>query len=238
VNVFGRAVAFLSDDPNVAPSKLVAMQTEQAGPDGDVMFNLRPKDWAGLSVALLVPLVENADRLEPHDLPLVALVVDYPTATKTFAKDTTPEETARLCAEALENGRKVPVQVQPVGGPEAGLLVVHGHYYAAERLLDPEFMRGLAERLGAEVLAVGAPKKGLLFVQSAGAEPERLSAFHNVIRQTYDQAAPSDKLSTTVMLVSAGRVVGVARVAESAPQGEPPPKKRGFWARLFGSEDN
>ena len=75
-------------------------------------------------------------------------------------------------------------------------------------------------------------------MQDAGADPKRIPALHAVVRRTFDEAAPSDRLSTSVMLVQDGVLVGLARLTESTPQSEPPPKKRGFWSRLFGSEDN
>ncbi len=74
-------------------------------------------------------------------------------------------------------------------------------------------------------------------VQSGVAAPERSGAFMNVIRGQYVRADPSDRISTAVMLVSDGLVVGVARRDESATQ-LPPPKKKGIWASLFGGQDN
>jgi hypothetical protein len=239
-NVFGRAATFLDDDPGVPPSKLVALMGGQQGADGDVMFNLRPPGWEGVGLALTVPLLPNLEQADPHQLPVVALVVDLPTATKTLAKNTPAAEIERLRASALENNRKHPVHVERVEVDGEPLLFVHGHYYAAERLLDPEFVRDLAAQLGTELLLAAVPKKGLLMVQRAAVSPERVAAFRNVVRGQLEGAQPTERLSPALLLAQAdGSVVGVARFTEGPAQLPPPkprPKKLGFWARWFGGD--
>ncbi len=233
-NLFGRAATFLDDDPGVPPSRLVVMVGGQQEPDGDVMFHLRPPRWEGTSLALTVPLLPGAERLGDHDLPVLALVVDLPTATKTIPRDTAPAEVERLRAEALENNRRLPVEVQRVDTGGAPILVVLGHYYAAERLVDPAFVAELAQRVGASLLLAGVPKKGVLMVQDAAVEPERVAAFTNAVRGQYDRAQPTERLSPEVLLLQAdGAIVGLSRLRESPAQ-LPPPKKKGFWGRWFG----
>jgi hypothetical protein len=162
-------------------------------------------------------------------------VIDLPTATKTMGKDTPPDEVAALREQALENNRRLPVELQQVDGVGTPILVVHGHYYAAERLLDAPFVGELAERLGATLLLAAVPKKGLLMVQSAMVEPAAVAAFTNAVRGQYDRGQPAERLSPEVMLVQAdGRLVGLSRLRESPGQ-LPPPRKKGLWARWFGS---
>lgn len=235
-NLFGRAATFLDDDPGVAPSKLVALVGGQQEPDGDIMFHLRPPGWEGLELALTVPLLPNAERLGAHALPVVAIVVDLPTATKTIGKDTAPEEVEELRARALENNRKHPVEIQRIATDGTPILVVHGHYYAAERLLDPAFVSELGRGLGAELLLAAVPKKGLLIVQDAATDPDRIAAFTNAVRGQYDHAQPAERLSPEILLVqvSDGAIVGLSRLRESPGQ-LPPPRKKGLWARWFGS---
>ncbi len=234
-NLFGRAATYLDDDPGVAPSKLVALVGGQQEPDGDVMLHFRPPGWEGLDLALTVPLFDDPDRFGAHALPVVALVIDLPTATKTMGKDTPPDEVAALREQALENNRRLPVELQQVDGVGTPILVVHGHYYAAERLLDAPFVGELAERLGATLLLAAVPKKGLLMVQSAMVEPAAVAAFTNAVRGQYDRGQPAERLSPEVMLVQAdGRLVGLSRLRESPGQ-LPPPRKKGLWARWFGS---
>jgi hypothetical protein len=145
-----------------------------------------------------------------------------------------PKDTANveaLTAEALANLRTAGVQVESVGSPDYPILVVHGSFYASERLLDPEFLRGLASRLASELLVAAAPVKGELWVASALRPAEHVGRFAAVIRKRAADAPPNQRLSPELFLIQDGKPVGYAR---TPPAPEEPPKKKSFWARLFG----
>jgi hypothetical protein len=238
INVFGRVERFLDEDATVLPSALLALLADQASaPEGEVMFTFRARDWAARDVALTFPLLQNADKLEGNDLPLLALVVDMPTSTKTIPRETAPDEIAKMRAEAKANLEKLPVEVVEVGDPASKILVVHGSYYAAEKLVDEVFMAGLAERLGSEMLMTSAPVRGRLFVQNGVSDPDTIGRFVGLVRKQHEDAPPQERISPAVMLVDkTGQLVGVARVSGgSAPL---PPKKKSFWQRWFGGGED
>jgi hypothetical protein len=214
INVFGRVERFLDEDATVLPSALLALLADQAAePPGEVMFTFRARDWAAKDLALTLPLLPHAGSVD-DDLPLLALVVDLPTSTKTIPRETPADEVARMRAEARVNLEKLPVEVVEVGDPESRILVVHGSYYAAEKLVDEAFMAGLADRLGAEMLITSAPVRGRLFVQNGVTDPEQVGLFVGLVRKQHDDAPPQERISPAVMLVDkTGQLVGVARVS-------------------------
>jgi hypothetical protein len=234
INLLARAGSFLGEDPNVAPSSLVtlAMQSEE---DGRTMYNLRPPGWGGEALSLMAPLFggEGSADATFDEAPLVALVTDLPTATRTISKDTPPERAELLKAEALANLRAEPYEIAEL---DLGVkvLLVSGGYFAAEHLLDPEFMQGLHTRLGSELLLAAAPRKGVLFVQSGLVAAEHAGALSQLVRTQHAEAAPSERLSPAVLVVSEGRVVGMAKVTPTAPVEAKPKPKKSFWQRWFG----
>jgi hypothetical protein len=235
-NLFGRAASFLRDDPAVAPSDLVRA-TGERDQEGDVMLSLRAPHWPGVTMALTLPILPGLHELEGVALPILAVVIDLPTATKTVPKDTPAAEIDALRARALANNQKHAVTIESADTDGGPLLVVHGHYYAAERLFDAEFMRGLAARLGKEPLMVSVPRRGVLLVQGIGG-PDDVARFAAVTQGQLDRADPTDRLSPEVLLWTNGDVTGLARVTPAASPAPAPPKKRGFWSRWFGGADN
>lgn len=233
INVFGRPEEYLSHDPTYLPSKLVVLAAERAvaGVDeGEVLFSLKAGGWPGRGVALTEPLLEMNEG-DPTDFPLVVLVHDLPNTTSTIPHDTAPEEVARLRVLAHENLQRVAVEVGEVDAPGGNLIVVNGHYYAAEKILDPDFLRAQARRLGAEVLLAGVPRRGMLLLRNGIGDAATSIAFTRIVRGQYDEAAPQERIATGVFLIVDGKVAGVARVTEDTP---PPAPKKSLWARLFG----
>lgn len=235
LNVFDRAARFLQDEPGIPPSALVKMAGER-DVGGEVMLSLRPADWPGASMALTIPVLPGATLVDPA-LPLLAIVLDRPASTQTLPKDTPEAELAGLRAEAVRNNRKRPVTTDRIDLEGLAVLVVSGHYFAAERLFDDDFMRGLHAELSATTLLAATPAKGLLLVAGADQDPRRASTgLAAIARGRYGRAAVSDRLSTQVLIVSDGAVVGLVRVEQGDPTSPPakPAKKRGFWSRWFG----
>jgi len=115
-------------------------------------------------------------------------------------------------------------------------LAITGSFFATEKLLDPAFMRRLAARLGAELLAIGVPRRGLMVALDAAQPQGPVAAMIRMVAEEHRRGG-SRGISPTVLLVHDGRVVGVARERGDDDGGgsEPDtPKKRGFFRRLFG----
>lgn len=235
-NVFDKVERFFSEGESESPTVLLRLAADSHVEPGKVMFNLRPPDWGARDQAWFRPLMETGEGLEGDDVPLVALVRDMPNSVATMAKDLDGAEVEELEARALANIAAVAVQVEEmdVGFP---MLVVHGDYYAAEKLLVPDFMAELHARMDSELLAAGVPVKGTLFVTSAVQDPKAIAGFAAAVEGQHRRAPANERLSTEVFLISEGRVVGVARAGgpdAPAPDAEAKPKKKGFFAKLFG----
>jgi hypothetical protein len=123
----------------------------------------------------------------------------------------------------------VEIEELDVKGLTAG--AVTGSFFATEKLLDRAFMRRLHDRLGSPALLASVPRRGLLLV---AAFPDSsgvglLAAF------TESQARTSRSISGAMLLVNDGEVAGFLKIARPEPGADPaPPKKRGFFRRLFG----
>lgn len=210
-NVFGKVERFFEHGDSEAPTHLLAAAEDARMEGGTVMFNLRPHDWVHREAALWRPLLQGFDKLESDALPLVSLVRDFPNTVRTLDGETPPEEVEALEAEARANLKQIEVQTTEIETDLAKILVVHGSYYASEKLLDTSFMKQLHERLGAELLLAAVPAKGQLHVTSALTDPQTVLAFGAIAAGYHGEAAPRDRLSTELLLVSGGAVVGVAR---------------------------
>ena len=113
-------------------------------------------------------------------------------------------------------------------------LAITNSFFATEKLLDQPFMRQLHARLGAPLLAVTVPRRGLMFVTDAApSDPPRAMSILAAI--TEQESTTSRRISKAILLVSEGAVVGHAQLGTSGPEDEPrPPKKPGLLKRLFG----
>ncbi len=230
-NVFGKAERFLERGPSESPTQLLRSAQDHGLELGPVMFNLRPRGWAGQTLALCEPLLSAADKLGDHDLPWVALVHDLPHTTRTLSHETDPAEIEGLKEQALASLRQIEVEIAPVTVEALEFLVVHGDYYASEKLLDPVFMLGLQERLGAQMLMAGVPIKGQLYVTSAPISPEQTVLFSVILEQQRAEAPPNEQLSSALILLTDGAPSGVVRLAppgegEASDPGRPVEKGR------------
>jgi hypothetical protein len=203
--------------------------------EGPILPSLRPREDAVRHSFLWTPLIEA----ESDAVPVIAYGNDSPTA---FGLMTSPDSDGRLDevrSAALTNIRaqEVEVEVQETGDGEP-VAVVTGSFFATEKLLDPVFMRAQARRLGADVLAVGVPRRGLMLVAPV-TSPGMLSGMMTLVAHEYEQGG-SRAISPLLLVVQDGEVIGLARPSEEpddSEKGEPPPavrKRPGFFARLFG----
>ena len=90
----------------------------------------------------LLALLPSLDQSQEDDLPLLALVVDLPTSTKTIPKETAAADVERMRAEAQANLTKLPVEV-------ADLLGASNRRIATKTLLEYGWRCGQGLRTGA-----------------------------------------------------------------------------------------
>lgn len=191
-----------------------------------VLPSLRSRtDVEGMG-CLFRPLLEKS---QDPELPVIAYGHDTPTAFGLMKADqhTYSDELHR---DAVANLASQDVTVEEVEIADVQLSVVSGGFFATEKILDPGFMRTL-HRTHGDLLAVIVPARGLMMVTSATDDPQRTTTLLKLIAEK--ESASSRGISTAILLVQDGTVVGHAKLGDAAPPPEPP-KKPGFFGRLFG----
>lgn len=248
-----RAERFLEDGPDESMFLLlgsadeVAARTEDT-PDGPMLPSLRGRGEAQASQLLWRPLLDRASDA----LPVIAYGND---GERTFALLQRERHEVRADAihhEALSNlpAQQVEVDALDIGGLR--VLAVQGSFFATEKLLDEAFMRQLATRLGAPLLAVGVPRRGLMFVTAAAQAPALIRGFATIVAHEHAKGG-SRAISAALVLVSDGRPVGHVELGDGdapgrdgdrdgdGPAGDdtpPPAKKVGWLRRLFGKKSS
>lgn len=228
-NVANKAVRAMSEPGQSVLQMLVALREREE--DGVTMVTLKPADWA-VGRVVRRPLLPGTSGT-----PTVVICNDHPdTVSYAVENDHTPEQVAGRFEEALANLARVRVQVDQLElERDMDLYVVHGDFYAAEKILDEAFMHGLHAKLGQELLAVSIPVKGRMFVTAGAQHPDNLAALVALTRGVYENEA--NPISDRVFGVIEGKVSALVSL-ESSPERsssvEPPKtKKKGFWRRLF-----
>ena len=216
INVCGKAEKFVEHGTKESPHHLLAMLDDPVGEDGPLMLSLKPHGWPSDDiVSETFPGGEDDWSHMGFELPVVAYGKDAP---NTFAFLPTSHEEgdlAQIRAAALETLRSIEVPVEEHMLEGQRLLVASGSYYAAEKILDEAFLTGLQQRLGAELIMVGAPAKGLLFATSAmgGEDTIQHTLRFKAIVQGYFDDGGTKAISSEAFLVQEGRLTGVVRLA-------------------------
>jgi len=199
-----------------------------------VLLMLKAMDWTGNGEMRCQPLLAQQD---PKALvPWLVYGEDLPNSFRYFTKEETRNQApGELHVRALENLKAIQVEVDENDLLGVPLLAVMGHHYAAEKLVDVDFMRGLHERLGASLLMVGIPRRGLLMAMRARAETSLIQRFLYVCEKQF-RRGDFEPISPTPLLVRDGKIAGFAweediRAALSAERTSKP--QRGFLSRLF-----
>jgi hypothetical protein len=204
-------------------------------PERPVLLTLKAMNWDGHEEMRCQPLFTPTD---PKALvPWVVYGEDLPHSFRYFTKEETREqELSELHARALENLKAIhmePERLELLGSP---LLVVLGHHYTAEKVMDVEFMRSLHERLGADWLMVGIPRRGSLIAAKARGETSFVQGFRFVCEKQF-RRGDFEPLCPTPLLLHEGKISGIASEKEvrAALSGGVPAKPWwGFFRRLFG----
>ncbi len=207
VNAVGKAVKFLRHGEPESPRLLLRALEDRNAPPGPVLFTLKPSGWGAKDDMVCEPLVE-LDRAD-IDVPLVVYGHDHPNTFAMLKRGETPRDLEALREAAIANLAAIELSFEKVELSTVTFWVGHGSYFAAEKLLDTTFMRGLHASIG-EMLAVAVPEKGRLFVTDAVASPEAIAGFVGLARGIYERNEAGRQLSPTVFLLAEGAIVGVA----------------------------
>jgi uncharacterized protein YtpQ (UPF0354 family) len=237
INALGRAERFLQNGERDSLLHLLRMAEDHANRKEQpkrVLFTLKAPGWVGQDKTVCRPVLEGEKTAA--EVPLLAYGEDMPNSFAIFVKDGTRErEMDVMHAQALETLKGVEVQVQEIEESEGKLFVVSGSYFAAEKLLDVDFMRGMHERLQSPLLVAGVPRKGLLFIGDVR-EPQLMNGLMAILAAEHAKNA-SEPISPTPLIVSDGKICGVVRTAEKQEEtlaAAPPEKpRRGFFSRLW-----
>ncbi len=229
-NVIDKVQRFLAHGELQSPRHLLRA-LEDTGTDGPILFTLKPAAWAADNDMVSEPLAELGSA--GADVPFLVYGRDHPNTFAMFKRGETPRDLAELRREALANLADIEVEVEKVELERLTFWVVHGNYFAGEKLLDAAFMARLHAEIG-ELLAVTLPEKGRLFVTNAVADPEAIGGFVSLARGVYERNEGGRALAPTVFLVSDAKIVGVARADEAAAQ----PGERGKLKKKSRDELN
>ena len=235
-----RAQRFLDDGENesmfllVGSTDEIAARNAAGAPEGPILPSLRSRREAEASSLLCRPLLDG----ELADVPVIAYGAD---GDQTFGLLQRPRHEPRaeeVHAQAMANVRDQVVEVEELEVGDLRVLAVSGSFFATEKLLDPDFMAALHARLEAPLLAVGVPRRGLMFVTSAVQEARRIGILMAMVGHEHDKGG-GRAISRTVLLVQGGEARGVAVPGgdePAAPEPAPPERKPGFFKRLFGKK--
>lgn len=236
-NLVGKAQRFLTEGQHESLAALLHSAEDHANPSPSArptMLMLKAMDWAGSEEMRCQPLVEL--QAPKARVPWLVYGEDLPHAFRYFTKEETrDQEIGALHARALENLKGLPVEMGEVELLGSPMLLVTGNHYAAEKVMDIDFMRSLHERLGADWLMVGIPRRGHLFATKARKESAFVKSFHHVCEAQF-RRGELEPISPTPLLMHEGRISGFAWEEEirSALSGKPLTEARqGFFSRLF-----
>jgi hypothetical protein len=159
---------------------------------------LMPASWRPPAMTTLSrPLV--SEMLLP-EMPVVTLAYLVPMAdsavpNRVFIRAHQPrylgKSTDDFYREAIHNVARRPAAWTAVGMFGTRLAVCEDDYLAAERVLDPEFLREAHRLLGDDELCVGIPARGQLWampMRAARADPLCLRSFALMVANQFDAA--------------------------------------------------
>lgn len=243
-----RAQRVIEDGPDESLFKLLlaAEETVQRPTDattGRLMPSLRDRADIELDEVVWRPIVPGDDQ-SPQDLPVVVCGIDGESTFGMIRREAMSKPVDAAFDEALLNLGDEDVQCEEIEIAGLNVIMVSGNFYAAEKILDREFMLSLHRVLGSELLAASAPARGCLLVTADYHDNMSLARFSAIARARHEDGG-GRAISPAVLLVERGRVAGYVRgpgdpkerAEPAAPASDPipsPPPKRGLWRRLLG----
>jgi len=223
---------------------LAADETVQRPTDamtGRLMPSLRSRSDIELDEVVWRPIVDDQG---PLDLPVVVCGIDGESTFGMIRREAMTKTVDAAFDEALQNLGEEEVQCEEIEIAGLTVIMVSGNFYAAEKILDREFMKSLHAELDSELLAASTPARGCLLVTANYHDNASLARFAAIAHARHEDGG-GRAISPAVLLVEKGRVAGYVRGpgdpkeraettatrAETVPAA---PKRVGLWRRLLG----
>lgn len=195
-----------------------------------VVLTLRAPKWSGHDSTVCQPLSSLRDATSPAAW--IAYGEELPHSFALFTRDGTIErDIGVLHRQALENLKGVSVELQEEEVDGLRVIAAAGSYFAAEKVLDEDFMRSMHERLGSPLLMVGIPRRGLLLIAKATETREPLGRFLRLCEAEHGNGV-SEPISPLPLILREGKIAWQA--GEGRPKQPPSAEPRkGFFRRLL-----
>ena len=175
-NVVGKTQEFLLNGGRGGAMGLLRSAEEHEPPETAVRparFMLKPTSWPGRYGMVCQPLVTWRDPRVA--VPWVAYGEELPDSFNPLLRASLKEGVFEvLHAQAIEHLKAIELDPRELVQDSFEMLVALGQPYAAEKVLDADFLRSLHERLRSPSLLVGIPRRGYFFVMSARVDPRFL----------------------------------------------------------------
>jgi len=170
---------------------------------------LKPADWNERDVMVCRPLAD----LPAQGMPLVAYGWDHPNTFELLSRDhaggATPDSLDRgaLAGLRARSATWQPIEIKLGWFKKVRFLVCGDDFLAAERILDEQFLQQAQRTLGAKLLAVGIPRRGMLMACDGAASKDHLQRFCAAVAGQFHRAE-TPPITATVFGVIDGKIVG------------------------------
>ena len=111
---------------------------------------------------------------------------------------------SELIRTAFSNLKKINLNWQFVEEENTQFLMAEGHPYAAEKILDRNFMATAAEQLSSSKLAIGIPCRGIILAANANEEDSR-AKLESLIFQYFNDVSKT-QVSDLIYVVENGQI--------------------------------
>lgn len=210
-----------------------------------ILPSIKPHSFPELTNVMHEPLLDY----KYDGMPYIVYGKDTEIAHVPFLNnaEVSKEEAKR---ESLQNIKNCDVTIDEFDTGEFKIILCTGGYYAAEKILDVDFMNGIQQKLGAEMLVVSLPRKGCMYIANAILPPDQINKFSMFTQLKYNEDENTQPISTILFTVKDGVIAGLIdlvkeKVTEEAKQtdtkqtdtkqnSQPKGKNPGFFRKLFG----
>jgi hypothetical protein len=215
-----RAQRVIEDGPDESLFKLLLAADETVHRPADaatqrLMPSLRHRGDIELDEVVWRPLVDDQG---PLDLPVVVCGIDGESTFGMIRREALSKSVDVAFEEALHNLGEEAVQCEEIEIAGLTVIMVSGNFYAAEKVLDREFMQLLHRELRSELLAAATPARGCLLVTADYHDNMSLARFSAIAHARHEDGG-GRAISPAVVLDERGRVAGYVR-----GPGDPPPR--------------
>ena len=199
--------------------------------DASLLPCLKDARWPGREDAVCRALWQLESS--PY-MPWLAIGYDHPHTFEFIANKqlATLHTTGQaLETRALANLRRrtatwQPLDVDAKDGKRLRMLVCSDDYFAAERIVDADFMTQAQRTLGARGLLVGIPRRGILMATNGEQDPDLVTGFGGAVAGQFSRGETAI-ISPMLFAVTDGAIVGIIEavadvvVPDGAPRGAP-----------------